>query len=986
MAQITISYPPASWDFNLGRSWKYIKDTDDDAGITYSRVESGDSPKSFTRNFTIDSSVLPTQDYTISKAVLKWTGTYSKVNKSYIGSEKPTVDGKKFSSGEQSYTITDATLLNNIKNERKLPLVFKYWPSTSLPFSTQNSSIGETGASSFYYWKQFTLEIHYTLNYIKLTTPTITSSSQTLRKDQSYILQWSKSVSSGSNSVREYQVFLNGSHSYTVSSNTTTFTISGENLSPDAATSLQIKAVSTEGGDAYNSNLSNIIIVRRYKDFIMPELYLHTSANNLRAKEIYIGESDIPIIIASWEINNLGGNYDSIESLKLNGVELSTTTTFSEINSNTNEEQTLEIKMTSGYTDVSSAFIRTANTIGTEDFVFSVDTSEVDKVGPISSYEWGAANSEHGQVKYYCEVVGSVYKEIIEDTNKILNLEGIIKNNETFLFQVTPRIYPSYGGYTQIENSISLYRSRAKKPVITDTSILLNTDLDNLTYCYNNVQFTIKQPDEINYPSLSPEEREYNKVEVKVDKQSAPLNGLDGKYEHDTSIFPEGTIFEYSVLVENSYGETNSKVYSVIRFIKPSVIIDSITESDVSVNLSFTITPSPHSGQQADDTSYWLQIQYGNTIFSLADTTWEYKNSISLLKDDLVKSVEDLKTALSGANEQQPIAFPRVEFTMFVYDNKIEKTRIFPGVYTRNFTIDYRVLPKIIKFEVSENTPTYPTTYDDIAFNVELQFQDAGGGSNSNYLEYEIQRAYPYSVIEGAAAKDTLGMISADTTYEYTLVAVYHYKDTDVYVSSEKYQVPIYKLINPTFQVTNLEWREDGLGGKITYDLNCSKIDIIGSYQCQIRYESETEAKNEIILKHENDDVSLQGVLDFTAFKEMDSKEVELYFDFSTTSNTGKASLSTTLGPFIVRAASIPLSIRKYGVGIHAEKDFNPDINCAALRVVGNVNTDNVAEFVNGDSAGQATNITLNFNNQLAHLSLQSDEQGDLFFTIVFPE
>jgi hypothetical protein len=160
------------------------------------------------------------------------------------------------------------------------------------------------------------------------------------------------------------------------------------------------------------------------------------------------------------------------------------------------------------------------------------------------------------------------------------------------------------------------------------------------------------------------------------------------------------------------------------------------------------------------------------------------------------------------------------------------------------------------------------------------------------------------------------------------------------------------------------------LGGKITYDLNCSITDIIGSYQCKVRYENETEAKNEFILGPENNEIFLEGALDFIAFKEVASKEVELYFDFLTTSSTGKASLSTTLGPFIVRAASIPLSIRRYGVGIHAEKDFNPDVNGAALRVVGNVNTDNVAEFVNGDSAGQATNIILNFNNDLAYLSL----------------
>lgn len=46
----------------------------------------------------------------------------------------------------------------------------------------------------------------------------------------------------------------------------------------------------------------------------------------------------------------------------------------------------------------------------------------------------------------------------------------------------------------------------------------------------------------------------------------------------------------------------------------------------------------------------------------------------------------------------------------------------------------------------------------------------------------------------------------------------------------------------------------------------------------------------------------------------------------------------------------IPFAIRKEGIGVHAPKDFNPGHEDAALKVVGNSDTNTIAEFVNNSN------------------------------------
>lgn len=982
---IEINYPAQTYDFYLHKTWIYTYDRTEDGEDWYKLSNSSDL--SNTKSFPISN--LPNADITINKVVLSWTGNYSNNKSSYITNGTPKVNGIPISSGAQSLTITDSSILSNIKNGYNLSINFTYYtPTSTFTSKTSSSDIVNKDLYSRFYWKDFSIKVYYTLNYATLTTPSVTTSTTTIKTSDYAIFSWGASSSSGSNTVSYYQIYKNGQsiEDGKVYPPDTSYSITGSSIGSDSSAVFTVKAISTED-TIYNSAISNSFTVQCYKDFTMPTLYLYTNKNAKQATTITVGTSESPSITAVWDISGLGGNYDNIENItfsddKALSTNLSITANSYSIGTiQSKTTYTLSITMKSGYSGTSIATVNIA-AVGTISF-----TSEpANIVGPSTTYSWSSAT---GATDYYVYLDGNIgdYSEITTNTSINQNISNYVSNGSSFTFNVYPRANAPYGGYTQ-GAGINASQTRAAKPIITDE---INSENGNVfitgdtgvpnTYAYNTVNINIT--DASNYSRVTI----YANTQTSAIKDFANNSAATLSTLHAISSISEGTPIVYTIKLYNSYGEENEYTYTIIRFQKPTVTITGIAESSGVVNktatINFKIIPSPHSGN--GNTYYYPEISYGGQTIKGTINDIQYNNETSVqVSIDFYSSSSTLRNSLSalyddlrGANSL-PIGRPTLSFNIVVYDINIGVNFYNKAASNYNQIIDYRAYPTNPKLIVSSNA-TYPSSNDIITLTSSASIVDAVG--NSNGLIYNIVRENPYTTFTGASIQDTLNIINSDTTYNYTLTVSKQYKDGNTNANPASSSIAVYRFIPPSFTVSNLRWEENTLKGTINInDLGGSnnKVLNIDYYEYIVKKVSGDNLVSKIINDTDYSNNAAEHNFSYIGTAEETSLQVIII----TYSKSGKQQ-QTILGTFLVKTSGIPFSIRKNGVGVHVEKDFNPSASDAAFKVVGNSDTDTIVEFSNGNSRNNS-DIILNSNGTKMHLSLQCPIGEEPYFAIIF--
>lgn len=960
--------------FDLHKTWKYVFNYVEEGEEWYKLTES--SYLKTTKDFKI--SGLPDKDITVTKVVLFWTGSQYNNKSGYITNGTPKVNGISIKSGAQSITLTDSSILENIKNGYVLSILFTYYtPTSTFPSEwPYDSSMVNKSFYSKFEWKDFSIKVYYTLNNATLTTPSVNLSTVTIKSSESTTFTWGASSSTGSNIVSYYQIYKNGKEieEAKVYPPDVSYSITGSSVGSDSSAVFTVKAISSEPG--YDSALSNSYTVQCYKDFVMPPLLLYTNKNSTQAPIITVGTSEPPSITAIWNISDLGGTYDSIKSITFNNTALFTNAESYSIGTiSSKTTYTLTITMKSGYSDTSTATANIA-TVGATSFT----SASTGTVGSSTTYSWSEAS---GATDYYFYLDGDIgdYSGTTTNTSINQNISNYVNNGSSFTFTIYPRANAPYGGYTQ-GTGIVASQTRAAKPAISgNISITGDTDVPSV-YAYNTVNINITNASS------------YNRVTINANTQTSAIKDFTNNSattlstSHNISSISEGTLITYTIKLYNSYGEESEYTYTIVRFQRPTVTITGVSTSSgvtsKTATINFKITPSPHSA--SGNTYYYPEISYGSQTVKGVTTNIQYNNETSVQVSIDFQSSSTLRTGLStlydalrGANDL-PIGRPTLSFNIVVYDNAIGLSFYNKASTNYSQVVDYRAYPTNSILTVSSSAE-YPSSQDTIKLTSSASITDAVG--NTGGLIYNITRTNPYATFTGASVDDVLGTINSDTTYTYTLTVSKQYKDGNASASLVPASINVYRFVPPSFTVSNLRWEQNKLMGTINIsDLGGSnnKAPNISNYTYTVK---EIEGNNLYTKETPNGDYSNNQVeQDFTYLRTEGSKEIYLQIVVTANSKSGNFQ-QTILGPFLVKPSGIPFSIRKNGAGVHVEANFNPNTSDAAFKVIGNSDTDAIVEFSNGNNR-RNSDILLNSNGTKMYLSLQCPEGKEPYFTIIF--
>ena len=917
-------------------------------------------------------------------------------------------------------------------NTKTLSCLFHYGISYPPKSPTSLSGLGQVGYNeTTCYWWDIKITVDYIFPYTTLSTPSVTTGTVKLAPKGKTTLRWgaSSNLTGGTNKVASYGIYRNGQEIATIDKEETEYTIEYDKDSySDKEYYYQVRANSSEPG--YESALSNRLTIQFCKKISPPSLTLYTDKNNTQATDIYIGKEGQPRITIAWgSLKSFGGKYDSITEISLSNINKSISTSNTSFTLpedtvlNETTKYTLSITMSSTQTTEATVTVHVLEvgevkftSISSNGVGISLDPNDSTEktTGPNIELKWNALERADGidKIEYMLEINGSkgIFNTQSQNSLEEFNIIPYAKNDTEYTCSITPKVEATYGGYSLGSSNIITLK-RMTQLIVADDDVTFSTDTESNSYSWQKVIMEVKKKERYKTVIFCYKRSEENDTSLQKNSYEFSENEtLSYTHQLNESEYLNGTEIEYSVIIKDKYGEEATKTKTIRRYKVPEIEIeeveqDSAAEGAEEVHVQFKAkdeyaNPNGETGFCSIFMGYkgqWVQLQNSEGSKFNCNIIPNISTS-NTIKNLLVSygSFKDVLTTLAQELKDFTVSIPKIEFKIRVWNSDIwntESTKEYEneeppyaekllkdpiGInYRREITNLTLTCEGYTEDEIDEQGKQYFSSGGVLTFTVGASFLGIDGEEAKDKLTYKITKNNDIIIKDN---KDVLEDINSDTTYSYAVTATTPYKDGSTEKSKE-ILINVRRYLAPTISVSNLVLDDtEGLSGTIDYTINGSDDknspnENIGNIT--IVFEGEGIEREEVSFSIIN-----SGKYPFKIPVQEQKTQVTVTFTIKTIS-TGGIEKTAYYGPVLIKSMGIPFAIRKEGIGVHAPKDFNPGHEDAALKVVGNSDTNTIAEFVN-NSNRQGSNISLNFNDTKVYLSLQIDENGEPYFAVLF--
>lgn len=1010
-------------DMAISYTWEVIHKTS--TVWTYGSVyggSTGQKDNKATRGpytLTFDISALPANT-TISniKLVFPWTNTTSWHTFDLTATVGETIKSLPSSQGADRIIIFDSlssdcyTIVNNTLSittgnfiytgPKKPSNTIERTPTAPAPAGSHGGwwtgyNPNATGSKG-YESTQVYVEITYTQNYAKLPAPTnlILSKNPCLSSDETVSLSWSASIPTSTNGISKYEVYRNNVNIGNTTATETSFTIRTAQFPTTGGTAnFSVKAISDNGGAAYNSDFSSNITLKCYGTINAGSLGFYTNKNSTKTNKIYLGSSDTTTqITLTCSATYAVPTYDSLSAItyKYGDTVLQEGTKKAAI-PNLLGAYSVIIAYSSGR---SQTFTNTVYSLDAPAKV-SFTSQPAEGSGKISDvqYTWSTVTGASSYV-YTTHGLTADTSGVISTNTYTLPIASVPLGGN-FYISVRSRAYSSYGGYAEQAGQTSTTAKRIAPIGTIDVTIAgitgrTEAPITNDSYTYNKTR--------INWSYKVPTGGgKLQTINYNIDGGSSKTLSIGTSVSYDdTAInsFAAGS-HTYNFIFTDEYGLTKIITKSITKIAPPKITIDSLTAATKdSATLGFTIEKSAATANYTD-IKYQVSIGYGNQTYQetekslTSSATGKYQVQLSALDISKLTTLQSKLFPTSG----NPLGTATISYQIFAYDENFPVAKGNSASTTK--LIDFMVVPTISGnltiSNGSNNKLSYASSLDTIQITRPTSSASITIGAITTSLNNYIASIMSRNGVILSGNGDTVPKDTAEANWTYTYTASIEYikenntKEIKSASCSSSYTIHEWRI--PVLSLVNLQYASSS---QIRGNIN-SSLAKWGGWRSTNNTDgniSKIEMTFSGFDSTQNISIIDAATLNADTYSLIVNNQTEKERDISvvvTITSTGGHTYTINIPAVKLKPVGIPFAIRQYGIGTNIAKSWNVTKTDPALQIIGN-QTSTVATFSNGLSQ-QTTDIMLtndatSNNVGKARLSLNKDDETNWTLSIFF--
>lgn len=876
-----------------------------------------------------------------------------------------TIAGTDYTAPPAQITISSGWTEALSSQTLTIPMRGKYTPS-------HTSSEGGSKPSSQVYIT-FSATAEWSYNYQTLSKPTNVSLSSTyITSSSSSTLSWNAVNNSPyANSVSKYQVYRDG-QAYGQPTESTSMSVSG--TSAGTYYDFTVKAISNVSG--YDSEPSSAARLYIYGNNYSATLKLYTNVNKTSANTIYMGASNRPDVIPDLDVKS--ADYDGYNPTSGVDKDYDATTGI----------YTATITFYSGRTTTATAYVKSIDAPSAITFKGELTNNTI--TAQDIKYSWNPVEVNNATIKY---VIGT--SEITEPTYTKKITE--ITRGKPFALTVKPRAYGSYGGYTDgsAATSTTVYRANAIEDGTITVGIKGTNSNPEVAQAYvfgETIIWWNYSPATYggNLTSISYSRIQNDNTATRYDGGPETISSNNSSYGDNVGGLSRSTL-KYTITFTDQYGQTyTAGPYTIQKLDAPTVEITGITGSTPvppiqGATLHFVI--SPVGASTAADMRYKIEVGYGDEFYEVQpEKVWGNDVSCAVQFNVKTANAAGKLTTLYQAltrTDSAPLGKPILRYRLTAYD--INES-LAEGVAYTTLQTDFTTKPTLTGNLTITNllNPSldYASSQDSIKMSgVNVVHKNFFGDTTTDHLTNLLVRNGNTTLFNRALTEANYDLsytaafgenaITTDTTYTYVYTVRKQYSDA-ITEDFKSRSLNMRRWIKPNITLTNLDWTTAGATPSIIGRIYSSTskwggsglVDNIASIEVSISVVGEDTPRRQYTFNSTStpalSDNMIGGEL-YASFQigMNEMADTQLIADITITSTTGKTyKLSTP--QVLVKEQGIPFAIRRHGTGVNIPKGFNPATNEPSIQITGNMDTDNVATFINGPNRDKTCVIIQN--------------------------